>query len=61
MKNAIGGAVVALVGVAWVKLYGDYKYACGRKDAGDFYKPIIDALNDQNKTLCKKLKEEEKA
>ena len=44
MKNAIGGAALVLLGAAWVKLYGEYKYYCGRADAGDFYVPIIHVM-----------------
>lgn len=59
MKNAIGGAALVLLGAAWVKLYGEYKYYCGKVDAGDFYVPIINIMGDQIKDLCGKLKEKE--
>ena len=57
MKEKAAIAILAVLGVAWVKLYGDYKYACGAKDAGDFYQPIMDIMNDQIKDLCNKLKD----
>lgn len=59
MKNAIGGAALVLLGAACVKFYGDYKYYCGKVDAGDFYVPIINVMGDQIKDLCEKLKEKE--
>ncbi len=58
MNKMLGGAIVALVGTAWVKLYGDYKYAKGLCDADDFYKPIIEAEHDVIKDLCKRLKKQ---
>lgn len=60
MKKAIGGAALALLGVAWVKLYGEYKYYCGKVDAGKFYIPIIEVMGGQIKDLCEKVKEKEK-
>lgn len=59
--KVIGGIALGLLGGAWIKLYGDYKYSCGRADAGEFYMPVIDALHEQNKILCNKLKEKEEA
>ena len=59
VANVIGGATLALLGAAWVKLYGEYKYACGRKEASDFYNPIVHVMGDQIKDLCEKLKAKE--
>lgn len=61
MKNgsAIGGALLIVAGAAWVKLYGEYKYYCGKVDAGNFYTPIINIMGEQIKDLCEKLKAKE--
>lgn len=61
MNKVIGGAALAICGTALVKLYGEYKYYCGKVDAGDFYIPIIDTMGDHIKILCNKLKEKEEA
>lgn len=61
MKEKVAVGALALLGAAWVKLYGDYKYARGMKDAGDFYAPIVNVMGNQIKDLCKKLIEKEKA
>lgn len=61
MNKTIGGAALAICGVALVRLYGEYKYYCGKVDAGDFYIPIIDTMGDHIKILCNKLKEKEEA
>lgn len=59
MNKMLGGAVVALFGAAWVKVYGDYKYAKGLCDADKFYKPIIEAEHKVIKDLCERLKKKE--
>lgn len=53
--NLIGGAVLALLGVAGIKLYGEYKYYCGRVDCHEFYTPIIETLHDYIVDLNKEL------
>lgn len=59
MKKVMGEVAVAICGAALIKLYGDYRYYCGKVDAGDFYIPIIDTMGDHIKILCNKLKEKE--
>lgn len=55
--NFIGGATLALLGVVGVKLYGEYKYYCGRVDCHEFYEPIVDGLHEYIIKLNKELDE----
>ena len=59
--NLIGGTVLALLGVVGVKLYGEYKYYCGRVDCHEFYEPIVDGLHECIIKLHKDLDKKEKA
>ena len=61
MSNKIVGAAMVVVGAACIKLYGDYKYYCGRVDCHEFYKPIVDGMHGYIKDLCNRLKEKEEA
>lgn len=44
--NLLGAVGLAMLGVAGIKLYGEYKYHCGREDSYEFYEPIMDAMRD---------------
>lgn len=59
--NLIGGTVLALLGVVGVKLYGEYKYYCGRVDCHEFYEPIVDCLHEYIIKSHKDLDKKEKA
>ena len=61
MKKVIGEVALVVCGAALVRLYGEYKYYCGKVDAGDIYIPIIHTMGDHIKILCNKLKEKEEA
>lgn len=58
IKKYIVGAVVGAA-VVWVRLYGEYKYACGRVDANELNKIVIDSQHDTIKTLLEKLKNQQ--
>ena len=57
--NLLGAVGLAALGVIGVKLYGEYKYYCGRVDCHEFYEPIVDGLHEYIIELNKKLKEKE--
>lgn len=56
--SLIGGAILALLGVAGIKLYGEYKYYCGRVDCHEFYEPIINGMHDYIVKLNEELDKE---
>lgn len=60
MDNKLVGAAIAVLGIVGIKLYGEYKYYCGRVDCHGFYKPVIDGMNETIKDLRNQLKTKEK-
>ena len=59
--SVIGGAVLTLLGVVGIKLYGEYKYYCGRVDCHEFYEPVMDAMHETIIRLYEELKKKEEA
>lgn len=55
----IGGVSLMLLAAEWVKVYGDYKYHCGRCDANELNRIIIDSQYTTIKQLIERLKKVE--
>lgn len=59
--GVLGGVALVLVAAEWIKIYGDYKYQCGRCDANELNKVVIDSQYTTIKQLIERLKKAEES